>query len=332
MFAAAVDGYFGDDSKKVAGKVNKYYRAMYNVVPLGLTKGGNAVVLTLPQDYTGQVVGAIFDMALQGQFKGGKGVAGLLAGQQPYNLNPLFGVASDLGAYYLLKANPMNFYYGKHVLTEDEFKAGGKAAAKGMAREAWNELGGSMIYRFRGEHVDEVDHEMKNLLGVFPINAIGRFIRVTNQGEREYLQELVEPVTEKEAQGRLDVKSRVIETVNEKNGKPSVADIKKLYKTLTDEGLLEKGKDFMSFRHLFNRYADRADSVQMINAVMSAGSPKEKAALIQNYEDTLPKEEYTKLRNYLMKEGHISEGVLIQVKKNRKEAGKKPDSSFIPME
>ncbi len=319
MFAAATWGLFGDDMEKASKKVGRYYRRMYNVVPLGLTSGGNAVILTLPQDFTGQVVGGIFDAILQGEFSGPTGALGMAAEQTPYNFNPILGVASDLAAYYLFKANPVDYHYGRAILTDDEYAAGGKAAVKGMAREAWNELGGAMLYRWRSDRVKGVEDEMKDVLGAFPVNALGRFIRVTNTGEQEANREVVEPVKQEAAQRRLDLKERIIDHVNSLDGrKPELKDINPLYRTLKAEGLIEKGTSVAEFRKTYTKYADQTENIPAIDAITKATSNDEKVALMKKYRGEMAPAEYEGFKRRMRREGYISDEAMSKIMKDER--------------
>lgn len=316
MARAALAGFLGAELKEIFEKVPKYYRRMYNIIPLGLTPGGNAAIITLPQDYTGQVVGGIFDAIFSGEMIGGTGALGIATEQSPYNLNPILSTAGNIGAYYLLKANPMNYHYAQNVLTEQEYKAGGMAAMKGLAREAWNDLGGPMLWRWKRDHVEGVEEEIKDLLGIFPLNSIGRFIRVVNTGEKETARDITEKVGQEEAKKHLQVRERIIRAINE--GGKATRDMTTLYRELKKENLISDGLSVGQFRHTFNRYLVKSGDNPKLEAISQAGTNEQKAALLEYYQKTLTPEDFNRIKKAAIKEGFVSDEALIIMRKNQR--------------
>ncbi|NCO47127.1 MAG: hypothetical protein GW890_12400, partial [Vibrio sp.] len=99
-----------------------------------------------------------------------------MAGGLPYTgLNPFLGLTSDWKQYITGK-NPYDPFRGKYVVPETVFEAGGKEAIKEMAKYSSNQLGGGIVYRFKGKSAEQVKGELEKVLGL-PVagNFLGRF-------------------------------------------------------------------------------------------------------------------------------------------------------------
>ena len=313
MFAAALAGYFGDDRKKLARSVSEYMRENYIIVPLMFNSAGKAVYMTIPQDYTGQVVGGLMGNILEGRIFGKGGMFAYGTENTPYNLNPIVDFAGDVLAYYGRGQNPYNSYRGGEVMTDDVYKAGGAKAHEAMAKRAWNTLGGSTIYKFKErDEVDKVEGYLEKFLRTPGGTVLGRFLRVGNYGETEHLKrDIVEPIEQKLAKQRLDVKDRIIESVNGLNGKePETKEITGLYRDLKKENMLSDGASVAEFRKRYMWYVEQSKDIPKLSAVLSAKSIEAKAALLAEYEKDMPAEDYKALVRQLMREGQITGTVL----------------------
>jgi len=110
-------------------------------------------------------------------------------GQLP-TLNPLITIGSDAFAY-MSGRNPYDAYRGRPKIDETVFRAQNAETLKAVAGNMWNDLGGTLIYRFKGDSDIAVKTELEQVLGM-PIidDIVGRFIKVSDRGNTEYLREL----------------------------------------------------------------------------------------------------------------------------------------------
>jgi hypothetical protein len=95
-------------------------------------------------------------------------------------------------------------------------KAGGWAVTKAMAKWAWNELGGSIVYRFGRESRPEDLRETKlDRFLAAPVvgDIVGRWVKVSDQGRRDRERVLAERVAKTEAEGQLEVSRAVVEII-----------------------------------------------------------------------------------------------------------------------
>ncbi len=312
IFATAAAGYLGQDLKEVCEKVSPYHAENYTVVPLGLSGMGKAVYFTIPQDYTGQVISGLFWNLINGKLFGEGSVLDYGAAQHPYNLNPYITVGSNLAQYYIRGKLPYDDYTGQPIMPERVYRAGGARANEAMAKHTWNELGGGAIYKFKGEDVEKIQDEMESLMKYPPGNILGRFLKVSNQGEREDLREITKDVRKEEARRQLAVRDRIIESINDAQGKPKASDAVRLYRKLAKEKLIPYDRSIGQFRAMYNRYASRTEDSPKVDAIINAYSNKEKAALVKHYRETMSKKDFNRIKRQLVAEGHLSIKAIIE--------------------
>jgi hypothetical protein len=306
-------GLGGPTAKKVMDGVSEYDKTNYLIVPLWLDKKGKSVYLRFPQAYTGQVIGGLFWKLINGKIAGRESMTAFGLGSTPYGVNPYLTVSSDLIQYYGLGLNPYDSYKGRTVLSDQEYKAGGKRANVAMGKHIFSELGGSTVYRFGPDDLDKQKTGLERFLKVPPGTIAGTFLKVSNQGEREQYREALQPVGQKIAQNQLTVRERITETVNE--GKTSIRDIQALRKQLQDEGLLDKTVSVGQFRQRFNRVASRKEDNPKVDAVASAPTNEEKVTLLSEYRKSMAASEYNSLVETLRRERLVSGNVLARARK-----------------
>lgn len=310
---AGLAGAFGEDIKKILKGVGKYFRDNYTIFPIGLTLNGKSVFMTLPQDYTGQVIGGAFNNLINGNFIGKGGLLDYGATQSPYNLSPVAEVALDVAQYALRDINPTDSYYGTPILDKDVAEAGGPRAWKDLAKYASNQLGGSMIYRFKSNTVEGVQGELEKYLQYPGMNFAGRILRVSDQGLKEELRDVTKEAGKKEARRVLEVRDRITESINsitEDGKQPQEKDIMDLYLSLRKEELIEPTITGKEFRHRYNRYLARGSNNLEVDAVIQAKTTAEKATLITHYRETKPHDQYREILVTLKKEGYYPKEAL----------------------
>lgn len=311
MHAAAI-GLLGAWMKKSMDNTSDFDKTNYITIPMGESENGKGVYFRIPLDETGRFLGGILWKILT--VKKREDITSLfdfMAGQAP-NTTPTVGLVSSL-VQYLSGKNPYDWFRGQTVIPERTFEAGGWRSHKEFLKFMANQAGAGIIYKFSTDEVDKVKTESEKVLGL-PIlsNIIGRFIKISDIGQRQELKDVAQEARRSALNRQLDVKDRIIESINEKNGKPSVADVRRLYIDLIKEKAIEPGTSFMEFRNRYNRYASKAKNSPKIDAIVNAATDDEKAALLKHYKATMSKEDYDDLVRQLMIEGHLKKGALLK--------------------
>jgi len=188
MFGAAL-GFLGWKTKQIMDRVSSYDGTNYDIVPIGITPSGKAVVLRVPQDETGRLIGGVFWKLLNREkFKWWSALLDYLAGQAP-TLHPMINLIGAVVSYACGK-NPYDAFRSRYVIPEQIMLAGGKRAHKIFARWLSDQAGLSVIHRFGSDRPEQIKTDLEKILG-WPIvsNIVGRFIKVTDLGLQETLRE-----------------------------------------------------------------------------------------------------------------------------------------------
>jgi hypothetical protein len=148
---------------------------------------------------------------MRGRVTGKEGAMSLTAEQSPYRLHPLLEVSSDLFQYYVRGINPLDEYRGRSVLPDQVFRAGGTEAHKSMAKYAWKNLGGTVLYNPSGNQLVTHEGGLEKALKTFPLNTLGTFLKISDQGVSEQLEDVRSEVSQRRAGRVIDV-SRESET------------------------------------------------------------------------------------------------------------------------
>jgi hypothetical protein len=232
MWAAAA-GLMGVGLERVFQGVSEYDLTNYIVIPLGLTKSGKSVYFRVPTDETSRLFGGIAWKMFNHKKLGGMdfqtGLFDYMAGQAP-TMGPFFGVASDM-VQYASGHNPYNLFYGRHALNDQVMTAGGMRAHKQFALYLADQMGASIVYKFKHDDIDRAAEELEMLFG-FPIkspvadwtlkvpgmpvasNAIGRFLKISDYGIKEELKRGKRLIRKKAMNDVLDAKDAIVKMVN----------------------------------------------------------------------------------------------------------------------
>jgi hypothetical protein len=317
IYAAAKYGLMGAALAGICAKVSEYDEENYNIVPLYLKENGKAVYLTIPQSYTGQVVSGLMWNIFEGKLTGKGGALNYGTTNQPYSLNPYLSVASDLVTYYLKGQNPYDSFRGRSVMTDQEYAAGGLPANKAMGRNTWNELGGSTLYRMKGGmQIDKAtETAFEKSLKLPPLNVLGKFLKVSNAGEKESYREIKQDVVKEEARRQLTVKDRIAEHINTTDGKARAGEINRLYRDLRNDKLLTETTSFGQFRQTYERHQSKSADSPMIDAIGQASTNLQKATLLKEYQSRLSPSEFGRLQHQLRAEGLVTPGVFRTLRK-----------------
>jgi DNA-binding phage protein len=287
--------------KQTINKIPEYDKQMYDVVPLGTNREGKAVYLRIPQDYEGQLWGAIAWALAGGRFIGPRGVMDVVGEQSPYSLNPILKVSGDLYKYYIKGQNPTDDFRGQPVIPEKAFTAGGLEASKYMLKHAWSNVGLNAVYT-PGSYSERSTTTMEGLLKLPGLNVLGAFLKISDKGELERYYEDEAAERRENAKRLLKIENRVIKSVKSKGGIPTTPDIIKTFQEVKKAGLLKKGTTFPEFKNQYFRYASKAVSDSDLKVILKANK-EDRRKLLLRFKESKPAQKYQEIVDSLRKMG-----------------------------
>ncbi len=275
LMYAGVIGLMGHEIKKLYENVSKYDLSNYHVIPLGRTKDGQAsVVLRIPMDETGRFIGGTIWKALT--VRKAKDVADLfdfMAGQAP-NLSPAIGIPVQV-LQYSLGQNPYDWFRGRYMIDDLRFKAGGWPSHREFLKQLSNEAGLGLIYRFETQEPRAAKNELEKTLR-YPIvsNIIGRFIKVTDQGQREKFREVTAEQQQIQATRGIAIRDAIVDDLSSERPRGPTNVATDLMKKGVPPGTKEE------FNAKYQSAIVRIKGSPAMAAFVKARSKEEKAAVL----------------------------------------------------
>lgn len=326
LLMALMMGAGGDELKKLIQKITEYDRTNYIPVPLGVDDNGNLIYLRLPQDDSGRMLGGLFWKGLQAA-RGDRDVMDMLtqvfdytAGQVP-SVTPAYDVVSDW-ATMLSGRNPYDDFRQRSVLTDDEQQARGLPAWKKFLGWQFQQVGGSIVWKFHASD-RPTERTVGQTLIELPLvsNIIGRFIRISNQGERESLRDAAKDVAKDEAKRRISETEAVSERLRtmlkqdeSERVTPAVAAVEIAQALYPDDRKLQNERlGVLRSKVKLGLARGRSDAV--VDAVMSAGSIAQKTAVLLRVAESMDKDAFSTWLHDARRDGVISQNVVIEVLK-----------------
>lgn len=219
MFLGTV-GLFGDDIEKILKGATEYDKTNYTAIPLGFDNTGKGIYFRMPSDEAGRLIGGlIWKLLNSGRNKQAIGkqasdIVSYLGGQIP-NVTPTVGLLSNTFKF-ISGENPYDAFYGRNILSDDAYKAGGKYALKEFSAWVFNQVGGGIFYRFNTSATPIKEGTAEKIFTLpFVGNTAGRFVRVSDYGLMEQSRAPQRQAAKEEARTRLDRNALVREKVRE---------------------------------------------------------------------------------------------------------------------
>jgi hypothetical protein len=296
MYAASI-GLLGAGIKAIFDGAGEYDKANFHIIPLGLTKQGKSVILRVPTDETSRLIGGITWKLMNLDKKQDMiNLTDYMAGQIP-TVNPAIDNLQAIVQYASGK-NPYDSFYGSYAIPEQIFDAGGTRSHEAFLKWMLNNSGAGIVYRFKNDNVDAVKGELEEILG-YPVasNIIGRFVKVTDRGLKETIEEDKRVLKKLQAQENLAVKD-------------ALAKIMRGEKLTPDEGatLLKKVAESpeMIDRNM-QAMLGRKYGMIYVEEFVTAQTKKEKAAVMNRFLE----------RNKLLEKAGINPSKPIPLKENK---------------
>ena len=314
LMAAA---FMSDDVKKIMAGISTYDKRMHTIIPLGLTERGKSIYLRLPEDYEGQVFGAItYDLAT-GNVKQAVRDA---AQTNPYGWNPLIQVGMDLWSFYINGINPIDDWRGRPIIPMVAFEAGGKEAQAAMGKHVWRSLGLRLFYDPAYDELVKETTPVEEILKTFPLSVLGTFLKISDAGKKEALSEVGQEVRSRRARNTLDVQSAIKQSINSQKGVVNAKEVRRLYGELVDEGTIDRReKTPNQFLRQYKRIQSGVAARPEIDAIYRATSNEEKARKLRQLKQSMSRSEYENLLRQLRAEGAISRNVKYHLDKLERE-------------
>lgn len=329
LMAAAVAGFFGKEIKDLLDGASEYDKSNYLVIPLGRDNTGKPVYLRLPQDESGRLIGAVTWKVItsptntQAIGKDITDIAGFFGGQLP-GVSPAITAAAATGQY-LAGQNPYDPFRGREVISQDVFKAGGWRSAQSFLGWMFQELGGGTFVRFYNEPtMPKNAGELEQFFGL-PIvaNILGRFVRVSDYGKQEALQNITDQVQSKAANQRLDDNDVVNAALKQAVEDPEIANNRAVYEaqirdTIKGEGPMdeEAQKRFDRARTRFRLGLLKGSADAETAAFLNANTNEEKAAILRTIKSHLEDAEFQEYLAELRRSGMVTPDVINKMKRN----------------
>jgi hypothetical protein len=233
MLAAA--GFFGRDKKEEVDGITEFDKANYIDIPFGRDESGKTIYIRIPQDETGRIIGAIFWKAMnidkQNIEKALYDISSIASGQIP-SFSPLIELVTNIG-FFATGKNPVDWFRGGNVLTDEEQRAGGWYRIKPMLGWIAGKMGFyGLSLRAQRQHETTV----QKVVRFTPI--VQRFVKISDYGKDEIENRELKKAYAEDSREQIEKKEFIEKTPVSFRGpyKEFYADWKMLYNK-TREGL-----------------------------------------------------------------------------------------------
>ena len=325
MFGALM-GLFGDEFKKMLEDVSEYDKTNYTIVPMGKDKNNRTVYMRVPQDEFGRVLGGIlwkglrFNQNNQPIMKSVTDLISFTGGQLP-GITPTISSIISITQFVSGK-NPYDSFRGRNVLDDDAFEAGGIHALKPFVSWQLKQMGAGVFFKgyVSTQPPETKTWTQKIIEAPLLSNIIGRWIKVSNYGQREKNKVIVKGLKQEKATKRLEEREMLNEAVREyQSGTQNMTRRRKIERQLVSDIVgrprtsTEKAKA-TNLKKKFKIAIIKGEADQNINSVISAQSNAEKVELLRRLKEQMSESEYSELFKLLKKEKIISKEVIKELR------------------
>jgi hypothetical protein len=320
LMYAGILGLFGGSIKKMLEDVSEYDKTNYTIVPLGRDKNGRTVYLRIPQDETGRFIGGFFWKSLmlikqkKLEFSDIAEIFSYTGGQVPSltpSLTSTFAVTQ-----FLAGQNPYDFFRGRNVIPDTEFKAGGSYALKPFAVWMFNQLGGGVFWRtYVSQQTPETRTWTQKIIEAPVVsNIVGRWIKVSDYGQKEINREIIKEAEQeqaKESLRRRELIDKYIELYKKDPSQKWEVERKLIEETLGHPAPKNSEEKTLRTNTLkkFEIGILRGESDANLSSLIDANTNAEKVAILKRFQTIMDQEEYNKLVRTARKYKIISDEV-----------------------
>lgn len=199
--------------------ISEEHMKRYNCIPLGITPEGKCVYLALPMgnqnSFLGGLVWEMLNFFTGQEASPTKVIAGIAdwtAGEAP-SFNAVAKTAGELWDVAANK-NPYDNFLEREVYDQNVFDAGGKELLEAVAKRTWNNMGGTVLMRFKSDHPGAIRGELEKALDIPVIGTfVGSVLKISDRGIADTARRATAPVLKEEAKERLaarDVAQKIL--------------------------------------------------------------------------------------------------------------------------
>ena len=165
--------------------VSEYVKEHYLVIPVPIKRtDSKSVVITIPQDGMPLLVRQMFLNIVKREWED---IPGAIGDTIPWtNVNPWLKLGFDF-YNYIQGNNIYDYWRDREVISEEAMTLGGWERFKEFALYEFTQMGGSAVL---SQNIKYADTTLEALLNIFPFNALGRFLRITDAGHAETINEI----------------------------------------------------------------------------------------------------------------------------------------------
>ena len=324
---AALAGMFGEAIKRMLEDVSEYDMTNYIIIPLGEDETGKTTYIRIPQDETGRLISGIFWKVLRGSndnrplVQNITDIISFTGGQLP-TLSPIITAAYG-AAEYAAGKNPYDYFRGRNVIPDQEFKAGGKYAFKPFANWMLQTIGlGTILSGYVSEQAPETKTWVQKVVET-PVlsNIIGRWVKVSDYGSTEKNRQIIKNEEQLTAQRLVEERRKLEDAVKEyQSGSPSImrktAIVKQLVKDVIGEPpyFKERKTKATLLKKKFNIAIIKGTADANVTSLIYANTNAEKLALLREIKGSMSQAEFFKLKNMLITEKIVSKEVFKDLK------------------
>lgn len=319
LMILAVAGVFGDEIKKLFGKISEYDKTNYITIPFGEDNNGKAVYVRIPHDETGRIISgmmwkiasAIQDPKKLGNAETYTNILAYAGGQAP-SVSPAVSAVYNV-ATFMSGQNPYDFFRGRNVLTDEQMTAGGMEKTKPFLSYMFDNLGGATFAKlYTNETVPKTPSLSERIIGL-PIisNVAGRWIKSSNYGETEKLRSITSEIDQKKAREALQNRRTIFDAVDKAQGK-SYAEANKIkmdmIKSVVGQKVdtPEKRALVQSLGTRFDKLRVRGSADRNVDALITAQSNEAKVALLKEFQANMSTSDFNDLKKFIIKNRVVS--------------------------
>lgn len=329
IMMAILAGLMGsDDDKKALESASENDKTNYTLIPLGVDENGKGVILRIPQDESGRLIGGLFwklSKVLGGDNTEAddylKDIADIMsfgAGQVP-NVTPAW---TGFGALiqFLGGKNPYDSFRSRYVVPDTEFKAGWKYSAPIFFDWLAKQQGVAIVAP--GYKPNGATTPLQDTLNMPVVNNIlGRWLKVTDYGQKEDLMEVSAKVDKQKAQESLIRREAVDKAVKEyEAGSKSMSERWRIQRQLVKDVIgtprtTEEKTKATNLEKQFKLGIQKGKADPNIDALIYAGTNDEKVQILNIIQKKMGADEFSNFAREMVREGVMSTEVLKKFRK-----------------
>lgn len=320
LMYGALLGLYGTQSKQIMDSVSEHDKTNFNIIPLGILPNGKPIYMRIPLDESGRFIGGLVWKFINSQ-KNNQGfdkdlidIISYMSGLTP-SLSPAIVSSGALGQF-VTGQNPYDYFRGRNILTEEQYKAGGKHALIPFASWLFQQSGGGIVMKATvGEQAPESKTWIEKTLEA-PVlsNILDRWIKTSDYGITEKINETKRKLESQQAYKRIEEKQAILSAVKDFDPKKDnrIDYQNKLVKKIIGDlpYTPEQRIEASYIKKKFNLYYAKGGGDVYIDNFLSSTTNDEKEGVLDNMVKSLPKDKYISNIRLLKINGLISDQMM----------------------